>query len=48
MSTLTDGNNNNLRNINEEDGLNIEKILGNGISFYNDLIYLFSQENIQN
>ena len=47
MSTLTDGNNNNLRNINEEDGLNIEKILDNGISFYNDLIYLFSEKNIQ-
>ena len=47
MSTLTDGNNNNLRNINEEDGLNIEKILDNGISFYNDLIYLFSENNIQ-
>ena len=44
MSTLTDGNNNNLRNINEEDGLNIEKIIDNGISFYNDLIYLFSEK----
>ena len=47
MSTLTDGNNNNLRNINEEDGLIIEKILNNGISFYNDFIYFFTQDNIQ-
>ena len=47
MSTLTDGNNNNLRNINEEDGLIIENILNNGISFYNDFIYFFTQDNIQ-
>ena len=47
MSTLTDGNNNNLRNINSEDGLLTSKILDNGISFYNDFIYLFSENNIQ-
>lgn len=47
MSTLTDGNNNNLRNINSEDGLITSKILDNGISFYNDFIYIFSENNIQ-
>ena len=47
MSTLTDGNNNNLRNINIEDGLDPNKILDNGISFFNDLIYVFSENKIQ-
>ena len=47
MSTLTDGNNNNLRNINIEDGLDPNKILDNGISFFNDLIYIFSENKIQ-
>ena len=34
MSTLTDGNNNNLRNINIEDGLDPNKILDNGSKFF--------------
>ena len=47
MSTLTDGNNNNLRNINNEDGLEIGKFLKNGLSFYDDFLYVFSDNNIQ-
>ena len=47
ISSLTDGNNNNLRNINTEDGLNPEKILINGISFYDDQLYVYSSNNIQ-
>ena len=47
ISSLTDGNNNNLRNINAEDGLNPEEILINGISFYNDQLYVFSSSDIQ-
>jgi serine phosphatase RsbU (regulator of sigma subunit) len=47
MSTLTDGNNNNLRNINNEDGLEIDKFLDNGLSFYDDFLYVFSENNIQ-
>ena len=47
ISSLTDGNNNNLRNINAEDGLNPEEILINGISFYNDQLYVFSSTDIQ-
>ena len=33
--------------IKHEDGLLTSKILDNGISFYNDFIYLFSENNIQ-
>ena len=47
MSTLTDGNNNNLRNINNEDGLEIGKFLTSGLSFYDDFLYVFSENNIQ-
>ncbi|MDG2341557.1 MAG: SpoIIE family protein phosphatase, partial [Cytophagales bacterium] len=47
MSTLTDGNNNNLRNINQEDGLELGKFLNNGLSFYDDFLYVFSEKNIQ-
>ena len=43
MSSLTDGDNNNLRNINEDDGLEVKSIINNGISFYNDFIYLFTK-----
>ena len=47
MSSLTDGNNNNLRNINEEDGLELGKFLNNGLSFYDDFLYVFSEKNIE-
>ena len=47
VSSLTDGNNNNLRNINNDDGLDVKNIINNGISFYNDNIYLFTENNIQ-
>ncbi len=47
MSSLTDGNNNNLRNINNEDGLIIESFIKNGMSFYDDFLYVFSETNIQ-
>ena len=47
MSTLTDGNNNNLRNINDEDGLDVDNFLDNGLSFYDDFLYVFSEKNIQ-
>ena len=47
MSSLTDGDNNNLRNINEDDGLEVKSIINNGISFYNDFIYLFTKNDIQ-
>ena len=47
MSTLTDGNNNNLRNINDEDGLDVDNFLDNGLSFYDDFLYVFSENNIQ-
>ncbi len=47
MSSLTDGNNNNLRNINEEDGLELGKFLNDGLSFYDDFLYVFSEKNIQ-
>ena len=47
MSSLTDGNNNNLRNINEEDGLELGKFLNNGFSFYDDFLYVFTEKNIQ-
>lgn len=47
MSTLTDGNNNNLRNINDEDGLDVNNFLDNGLSFYDDFLYVFSEKNIQ-
>ena len=42
MSSLTDGNNNNLRNINEEDGLELGKFLQDGLSFYDDFLYVFT------
>jgi len=47
MSSLTNGNNNNLRNINEEDGLELGKFLNDGLSFYDDFLYVFSEKNIQ-
>ena len=47
MSSLTDGDNNNLRNINSEDGLLEGEYLNNGITFYEDLLYLFSNNKIQ-
>ena len=47
MSSLTDGNNNNLRNINEEDGLELGKFLQDGLSFYDDFLYVFTDNNIQ-
>ena len=47
MSSLTDGDNNNLRNINSEDGLLEGEYLNNGITFYEDLLYLFSSNKIQ-
>ena len=47
MSSLTDGDNNTLRNINIEDGLIEEEYLKNGITFYEDLLYLFSDKTVQ-
>ena len=47
MSSLTDGNNNNLRNINGEDGLELGKFLQDGLSFYDDFLYVFTDDNIQ-
>ncbi len=47
ISSLTDGNNNNLRNINIDDGLNISDIIDNGLTFYNDFVYLFTNNDIQ-
>ena len=47
ISSLTDGNNNNLRNINNDDGLDVRGIIDNGITFYNDFIYLFTNNDIQ-
>ena len=47
ISSLTDGNNNNLRNINIDDGLNISDIIDNGLTFYNDFVYLFTNNGIQ-
>ena len=44
MSTLTDGNNNNLRNINDEDGLDVDNFLDNGLSFYDDFLYVFQKK----
>ena len=47
ISSLTDGNNNNLRNINNDDGLDINGIINSGITFYNDFVYLFTNDEIQ-
>ena len=47
ISSLTDGNNNNLRNINIDDGLKISDIIDNGLTFYNDFVYLFTNNDIQ-
>ena len=47
ISSLTDGNNNNLRNINNDDGLDVRGVIDNGITFYNDFIYLFTNNDIQ-
>ena len=47
MSTLTDGNNNNLRNINKKMVLILKRYKIMELTFYNDLIYLFTKNEIQ-
>lgn len=47
ISSLTNGNNNNLRNINNEDGLELGNFLKNGLSFYDDFLYVFTENNVQ-